>query len=604
MTETAIADHGLIGDLQTCALVDHRRIDRLVLRARGSTRPSIFGGAARPRARRPLPDRAGRRSTTRTQAALLPGHRHPDHPVPERGRRRRGRRLHAGRPATTATDRHRLVRMVQVRARRDDASGSTCAPRFDYGRDAHETECRDDGAVFTASATSLTLHVVREPGDERLARVQVERRRRPARRRSTSWPGEVGGVVLETAADGPPRRDARRGDPASCSTTPCDFWRAWLGRSTYTGRWREARRAVGDHAQADDLRARPAGWWPRPTAGLPEQVGGERNWDYRYTWVRDASFSVHALLRLGFTDEAAAFAQLARRPGRRERRRQRQRPAADHVPHRRLARPRRGDPRPLGGLPRLAPGADRQRRGRPAAARHLRRGAGQHLPRRPARAAACRTRAGRASAALLDWLADNWDQPEEGIWETRGGRQDFTYGRLMCWVAFDRGIRTGDRPRPARRPRPLDGRARRHLRADHGAGLAPASARRSSSTTTPTSWTPRCCACRRSASSRPTDPMWQSTLRGDGRRAGLRQPGLPLRPRGLPRRAARLGGHVLAVHLLVRRRAGPGRPARRGAADLREDADLRQPPRPVLRGDRARPASRSATSPRRSPTWR
>ena len=93
------------------------------------------------------------------------------------------------------------------------------------------------------------------------------------------------------------------------------------------------------------------------------------------------------------------------------------------------------------GLPRVGAGADRQRRRRAAAARHLRRGAGQHLRRRPGRPASSRTRGGRRSAGVLDWLADNWDQPEEGIWETRGGRQSFTYGRVMCWVAFDRGIR-------------------------------------------------------------------------------------------------------------------------------------------------------------------
>ena len=75
--------------------------------------------------------------------------------------------------------------------------------------------------------------------------------------------------------------------------------------------------------------------------------------------------------------------------------------------------------------------------------------------------------------------------------------------------------------------------------------------------------------------------------RRDGLRARHRQPGLPLRPRGLPGRAAGVRGHLLAVHLRVRRRAGPSREGRRRAAGVREDAHLRQPPRPVLRGDRA-----------------
>ena len=80
-------------------------------------------------------------------------------------------------------------------------------------------------------------------------------------------------------------------------------------------------------------------------------------------------------------------------------------------------------------------------------------------------------RAGRRSRGVLDWLADNWDQPEEGIWETRGGRQPFTYGRVMCWVAFDRGIRMATERGPAGAAGALDRRAGPDLRAGHGRGL-------------------------------------------------------------------------------------------------------------------------------------
>ena len=117
--------------------------------------------------------------------------------------------------------------------------------------------------------------------------------------------GQVDGVVLESAAVDPPRRWARE-ELLAMFTDTARFWRGWLARSTYRGRWREmvARSAITlklmTYAPTGALVA-------APTAGLPEQVGGERNWDYRYTWIRDASFSVHALLGLGFTDEAAAF---------------------------------------------------------------------------------------------------------------------------------------------------------------------------------------------------------------------------------------------------------------------------------------------------------
>ena len=116
--------------------------------------------------------------------------------------------------------------------------------------------------------------------------------------------GETGGVVLEWMG-GAPRR-LPPGEVQRLADETERFWRDWLDRSTYTGRWREmvARSAMTlklmTYAPTGALIA-------APTAGLPEQVGGERNWDYRYTWVRDGSFSVYALLGLGYTEEAAAF---------------------------------------------------------------------------------------------------------------------------------------------------------------------------------------------------------------------------------------------------------------------------------------------------------
>ena len=102
----------------------------------------------------------------------------------------------------------------------------------------------------------------------------------------------------------------------------------------------------------------------------------------------------------------------------------------------------------------------------------------------------------------------------------------------------------------------------------------------------------------------PTRPALAVDARRDGERARQRQPRLPLQRRGLARRARGRGGDVLDLHVLVRRGARARGPRGRGAARVREDAHLRQPPRALLRGDRARPGRRSATSPRRSPTWR
>ena len=100
-----------------------------------------------------------------------------------------------------------------------------------------------------------------------------------------------------------------------------------------------------------------------------------------------------------------------------------------------------------------------------------------------------------ALAQMVDWLCEHWDQPDEGIWETRGGRKDFTYGRFQCWVALDRP--SGWPPaRPAGEPRPVDHRTRQDLAAGHGPRMEAGRPAPSPSTTGPTCWTPRCCSCR------------------------------------------------------------------------------------------------------------
>src|SRR4030095_1025750 len=89
-----------------------------------------------------------------------------------------------------------------------------------------------------------------------------------------------------------------------------NFWRSWIGRCHYAGRWQENvnRSALPLELLVSDTPRAPAGsLLAAATFGLPEEIGGERNWDYRYTWIRDASFTLYALIRLGYTDEAGAF---------------------------------------------------------------------------------------------------------------------------------------------------------------------------------------------------------------------------------------------------------------------------------------------------------
>src|SRR5215212_211238 len=173
-----------------------------------------------------------------------------------------------------ATDRHRLVRVVRV-VRGTMRFRMEIQPRFDYGRQPHKLQLYDDGAVFVSDHLARTL---RE--------------------------GETAGVVMESASS-PPKAVPPQALLELFRET-VRFWRSWVNRSTYNGRWKER---VNRSAITLKLMtyAPTGGLVAAPTAALPEQLGGERNWDYRYTWIRDAAFSVHALLGLGYTDEAFAF---------------------------------------------------------------------------------------------------------------------------------------------------------------------------------------------------------------------------------------------------------------------------------------------------------
>jgi GH15 family glucan-1,4-alpha-glucosidase len=325
-----------------------------------------------------------------------------------------------------ATDRHRLVRLVRV-VRGEMEFRLECEPRFDYARASHETRAIEQGIVFRSKGLDLTLQ----------GTVDLQIRNGDA---EATWPmkaGEISGFVLESAAGGEPRT-VNRDDVLGMFNDTVRFWRNWLARSTYHGRWQEI-----VHRSAMTLKlmtyAPTGALVAAPTTSLPEQLGGERNWDYRFTWVRDASFSVYALLGLGYTEEAAAF-------GRWLRDRLTERAGNAAGPLQIMYR--------IDGSPDLDEESlehlDGYRASRPV---HIGNGASGQLQLDIYGEAMDSVHLGIQRGILpahegwmdicsmLDWLADNWDQPDEGVWETRGGRQPFVYGRLMSWVAMDRGVR-------------------------------------------------------------------------------------------------------------------------------------------------------------------
>jgi GH15 family glucan-1,4-alpha-glucosidase len=442
-TETAIADHGLIGDLQTAALVTtDGSIDWFCCPRFDS--PSVFGAL--------LDDERGGHFRIRPADVAYTSKQMylPDTAIlvtrfyTEAGM---GQVVDFMPPAgDTATDNHRIVRLVDC-VRGQMTFEIDIAPRFDYGRQQHRTELTPQGGVFSANGQRLTLHIVREPDDDRLVQGAGDG---DGRARVPLVAGQSRGVVLETAADGPPR-EIRPAEVRALFQETVAFWRSWVGRSTYRGRWREdvQRSAITLKLMTY---APSGGLVAAPTAGLPEQVGGERNWDYRFTWVRDASFSVHALLKLGMTAEAAQF-------GRWMGDRIRERVGSDSGPLNIMYR--------IDGSSDLKEDVlDHWRGYRGSAPVRIGNGAAEQLQLdiygEALDSVYSGVRAGlllpvqgwKAVSGVLDWLAEHWDQPEEGIWETRGGRQPFTYGRVMSWVAFDRGIRLATehgRPAPLER---------------------------------------------------------------------------------------------------------------------------------------------------------
>src|SRR6516225_8255077 len=296
-----IADHGLIGDLQTAALVTtDGTLDWFCIPRFDS--PSVFaslldanrGGFFKIRPDRDdyvsrqlyLPDTAI--LVTRFLTPDGVGEVHDFMPVAQGG----------------ATDRHDLVRNIRV-VRGTMRFAIEIQPRFDYGRAAHKLEAAEDGGVFQADGVSLTANAIAPHGvSAEDMGVTLERDGDGVRWTRTLREGQSGGVVLEWMGGAPRRVTPEEAQRMADDTA--QFWRSWLARSTYTGRWREM---VTRSAMTLKLMTyKPTGALvAAPTTGLPEQEGGERNWDYRYTWIRDGSFSIYALLGLGYVEEAAAF---------------------------------------------------------------------------------------------------------------------------------------------------------------------------------------------------------------------------------------------------------------------------------------------------------
>lgn len=327
-----------------------------------------------------------------------------------------------------ADHRHSLVRLVKT-VRGEVRVRMTCQPRFDYGRTGHTVERVEGGIVFRPMLETLGALRLRS---DRALRV----REGVATSTFTLRAGESAGFVLEDARRGEGCRACSGDELLRALEETLGFWRRWIRRSNYRGRWREM---VNRSALTLKLlTSRPHGSLvAAPTFGLPEEIGGARNWDYRYTWIRDASFTLYGLIRLGYTEEATAFMRWIEArcgelgedgslqvmygiDGRHDL------PESD-LPH---FEGYRGS-RPV----RIGNAAHDQLQldiyGELMDAVYLQDKYGEPISHD----------LWSNCTRLVDWVCENWRRPDEGIWEVRGGRKEFLYSRLMCWVAVDRAIR-------------------------------------------------------------------------------------------------------------------------------------------------------------------
>jgi len=302
-----------------------------------------------------------------------------------------------------------------------------CLPAFNYARDNHTLEISRERATFISASASMDLQ----------STILLEQNGRMAVKEFTVGQDDSEVFILRKSPEGV--KFDRSIDVKQVEENMHDtilYWRNWIFKSTYKGRWRET-----VHRSALILKLltfEPTGAIVAAvTCSLPEGIGGERNWDYRYTWIRDAAFTVYAFLRLGFTQEATAFMRWV----------------GD-----RLAECTKDEPL------QIMYGIDGRHELEEIELDHLE-GYMKSSPVRIGNGAYNQLqldiygelmdsvylfnkhvnplsfRGWKEVTKIVNWVVENWRMQDEGIWEVRSGKQDFVYSKLMCWVALDRAIR-------------------------------------------------------------------------------------------------------------------------------------------------------------------
>jgi GH15 family glucan-1,4-alpha-glucosidase len=323
-----------------------------------------------------------------------------------------------------------IVRKVAV-IRGDVRFQMCCEPRFSYATCGHRLELSEACATFypfSNDCPPMSLHSTVGLG-QRTDDVTADFRLKA---------GQTAMFLFGRVRDEGQKPEMELLDQRFRNTA--QFWKAWISKSKYKGRWREVVQRSALVLKL--LISREHGSLiAAPTFSLPESIGGVRNWDYRFTWLRDATFTLYALIRLGFVNETEAF--------------------IDWLKDRLSDDAQRGPLQVMYGVDgrqdleeipldhfcgyensrpvRIGNGAYQQLQldiyGEMMDSTYLANKYGEPI-----------SHAGWQDVQrLLDWLSNNWRRPDEGIWEVRGGAREFLHSRVMCWVAFDRALRLADK---------------------------------------------------------------------------------------------------------------------------------------------------------------
>lgn len=309
-----------------------------------------------------------------------------------------------------------------------------CCPRFNYARDSHQTEIIDDKTVLFHSNGETNLSI-------RLrSTVKIDLKENDAFAEFSLGLGETADFMLELYSKDQPDVALSLHEIITRELEETmEYWKSWMGLSKYKGRWQEiinrsalVLKLLTSHHFGSIVAA--------PTFSLPEHIGGGRNWDYRYTWIRDASFTLYAFINLGYTKEAGKFIKWVERlcqnigeagnlklmytiDGKKE---------LDEKVLENMEGYKKSTPVRIGNNAYNQLQLDIY--GELMDAVYLYNKYGEPIS----------YDFWKNMSHQIDWLCTNWDQPDEGIWEVRGGRKKFLYSRLMCWVAIDRAIKLGE----------------------------------------------------------------------------------------------------------------------------------------------------------------